>query len=172
MKKQIDKIEINFENCEWVSIKGDLIGELNIINLRHSIRKNSHNQLEDTYKCEHFSISIHRNANKEDAVNENKKTCEVTSKRLDRMAECPDITSIQIYYMSDPEPMKIYVPWDYQYEYDNPYQKSKFNKFGDLFIVIDKEEELKDTFSLNRINSEREMKRMWERLKELVNVNI
>lgn len=158
MQEEIKKIELCFENCELVTIDGKYIGEFNIDNIQRSIRRVACNYIQDALTCDHFSISIHREANKETDGGLFNDTL-----KLNRIQKYNDIVSVCVYLNEDTEDERverIYVKWR-DSDCDNEYQKSYMNDSGDLFIVIDKNSSLEDSFDLDEINDKADMDFVW-----------
>lgn len=159
MQTEINKLEFVLENCEVVVIDGEYIGSLNIGNIERSIRRVACNAISDMQICRHFSISINRNA--EDDEKSGSKLFNQFGKKspLHRLIQYCDITSIYVHF-ADNRVEQFYVKWDGD-ECENYNQKSYINKFGDLFVVIDKDMKLDDVFNLNEIEEEDYMNFVW-----------
>jgi hypothetical protein len=161
MQKNINKIELVLENCEVIVVEGKNIGQLDIGDIKYSIRRTACNYIDEMLSCEHFYLTINR------AGNINSKTVwtlgesEQERNSFERIHRHPDITSAYIYFKDNDKPKQIYVPWDGESDYHNDAQKTYLNKFGDLFIVIEKDTKLEDVFDLEEIEHKGHMDFVW-----------
>jgi hypothetical protein len=160
MQEQIEKIELVLENCEVITVEGKHIGEFNCEDIKYSISRRACNYIGEMQICENFSMNIHRDC----ALN---KKSEWTMGELDeernpfeRILKYDDITSVYIYFKEMKEPKVIY-PKCGEGEYENEYQKSYINQFGDLFIVISKDKAFEDVFDKEEIEDKQAMDFIW-----------
>ena len=163
MQEQISKVELVLENCESVAIDGKYIGDLRIEDIKRSISRIACNAIFDMSSCDHFSMSINRKAEDDknasdglfDAFGDEVNHCSPFT----RINKWQDITSVYIHF-TDSRVEQFYVKWSDD-EYNNHYQKSHINKFGDLFIVINKDIELGNVFDLDEIDDQEHMDFIW-----------
>lgn len=155
MDANIKSIELVLENCEDILIEGKHIGHFYLSDIRYSIQKVGRNTLK-LNTCRHLSISINREA---DA-----KYCwydmESDHTKFHRLGTFRDITSIRVNFEDDTSE-HYYVDWSND-EYTNQYQSNYRNKFGDLFIVIDKEKTIEDVFSMEQIENQKHNDYVWQ----------
>ena len=171
MQKQIEKIDFILENCEIVTIDGKYIGEFNISDVEYSINRMTCNSIDETYTANHFSISIHRDANIEENTVFTMGSIGDKRKSFDRLHTFHDITSINVYFnqgwFKELKVKKFYVNW-FLHEGDfmnNKYQKTHMNQFGDLFLVIDKDKRINNVFDLVKIEDKKHMDFVWKMYK-------
>lgn len=159
----ISKIEIILENCEVITIEGKYIGAFDVSNIHTSISRMGCNHIGKMQCCESFIIEIYRDAN---VINKPfGYEDEDQTKIFERIALYNDITSIEVYYDKKDDDYKdvetgecdcIYVPYEELNENQlgspNKYQSTHINKYGDLYIVIDKGNKISDKFDLEEIN--------------------
>lgn len=165
MQEQIDKIEIVLENCEIITIKGEYIGDLDIKDIRYSIGRIGCNYIDEAYTCEHFSMSINNDASLDDKVKFTLGDVDERRNPLERIMQCNDIVSIDVYFKDKKQPKEIYMPWDGDDNQDNEYQKTYMNQFGDLYIVVDREADIKDFFDLETIEDKECRDVLWDMFK-------
>ena len=162
MQEQIDKIEIGLENCELITIDGEHIGELNIEDIKYSINRIACNAILELYTCSHFSMSIHRDANKGEKTVSTVGVLDELRQPLNRLNKYPDITSLYVYFAGNDTPKQIRLMWTTGDECNNPNQKTVFNRFGDLYIVVDEKLTIDDVFGNDTINEEDHVRFVWE----------
>lgn len=161
----ISKIEIVLENCEVITINEKYIGDFNISNIHTDISRMGCNYIGKMQCCDSFLIEIYRDAN---VVNKPfGYEDENQTKIFERIALYNDITSIDVYYDKKYDNYKdvktgehdcIYVPYEEinknQLGSPNKYQSTYINKYGDLYIVVDKDNKISDKFDLEEIDDE------------------
>ncbi len=161
MQDEIKKIEIVLENCEVITIEGKYIGNFGCTDISYSIERFGCNCIDELKTCKDFYISIYRDSALNTEFNTTFGELNETRNPLKRILDYPDITSIYIYLTKDENnPKEFYVTWG-DGEYDNEYQKSYMNKFGDLFIVVSEKLKLEDVFDMKRIEDEKYMDYIW-----------
>lgn len=153
MQEQIVKVELVLENCEVITIEGKYIGEFRLENITYSIRRKACNYIGESEVAKHFSMSINRDCNKEEATETSFGTAtDWKRNKFERIRQYDDITSIYVYFKGKKKPKVFYTNWGGESEYENDYQKSYINEFGDLFIVIDEKLNIEETFGTDEIN--------------------
>jgi hypothetical protein len=161
MQEQIEKIELVLENCEVITVEGKHIGDFNCEDIKYSIDRRGCNYIGKMQTCENFSMSIHRDC----ALNKKSEWSfgyiDEERNPLERIFKGNDITGIWIYFKDRKEPKVIYPKWG-DGEYDNEYQESYINQFGDLFIVISKDKNFEDVFNKEEIEDKQAMDFVWE----------
>ena len=174
MQKQIEKIDFILENCEVITIEGEHIGEFNISDVEYSINRRACNSIDEMYTANHFSISIHRDANIEENTIFTMGSISDKRNKLERIANIHDVVGIDVYFnqgwFKEPKVKSFYVDWswdenDCMAEYRNRYQKTHMNQFGDLFLVIDKHKRINDVFDLVKIEDKKNMDFVWKMYK-------
>ena len=159
----ISKIEIGLENCEVITIDGKYIGDFDVYNICTNISRMGCNYIGKAKSCDSFIIEIYRDAN---VVNNPFGTEDDNDGKIfERIKQYNDITSVTVYYDKKDEDYNdietgesdyFYVPYQEETEGQlgspNIYQSTYINNFGDLYIVIDKEEKIFDLFDEEEIN--------------------
>ena len=153
MDIKINKIIFTLENCERVTIDWKYVGYFSIEGITEQINRVAINSIKKYRNCSSFCISLCRYANNYTvdmfgAVDD-------LNKSLDRINKWNDITSIEIIY-SDNSKEEIYPIWlsEDKDEIENVYQKSIFNKYGDLFLKISKDKNIYDIWDKNEIEKD------------------
>ena len=162
----ISKIELGLENCEVITIDGKYIGAFDVSNIQTHIRRMGCNYIGKYNSCESFAIEIHRSGN---TVNKPFGIEDVGHNEsiFDRLLKYRDITSVTVYYdkkndkyedIDTGEKADFYVPYEDEVEgalgSPNVNQKCYINSFGDLYILISKNETLEDYFDMDEIEDE------------------
>lgn len=157
----IKRITFCFENCEWITIDGKYIGDMDASDIRKSVCRVACNAVEEIETANFFAVEIHKDANKEEYAfgikNEEYKTY-----TFDRFLKYNDITDIHIelydeYGEEKDETYKYLVDWVGEDEYSNPAQKTYLSKCGNLYIVVSNERDIADCFSIERIDDKEYM---------------
>lgn len=162
MQDEINKIEIVLENCEVITVDGKYIGDFSCEGIEHSISRVACNSIKESYTCKDFSMSIHRDCSLNDIEEWTLGVSDIKRDPLKRINNYNDITSIYIYFTKDKEnPKQIYVKWGGDSDYNNEYQKSYINKFGDLFIVVSEDLKLGDVFDMREIEDKNSINWIW-----------
>lgn len=111
----IEKIEIEFENCEVHTLLPQMFKCLIVNGIKENLDINcyqyTNGEIHKSKTCEEFSITIN-----EEGLN----TITWNGTLKERINKFKDIASIIIYYESTKE--EIYVPWCDKYEFANEYQ--------------------------------------------------
>lgn len=140
--REIKSVEMVFENCEGLDVPYSLIGllELKGIETTMSMVAKYGKNLKETKTCKEFAIALNRGLN-------GSKECYVTKwsteKPIDRIHAYQDIVSVTLKFEDGSED-EYYLDWkeDESNPFDNGYQKSSMNSYGDLFIEVSSNEEL------------------------------
>ena len=130
--KDVKKIELVFENCDYVEIQPEDIANLVINNISEKIRRIACNSISKYKVIDDMVITLTRNANKQYAplgFIEDKEYI------FDRITGWNDITSIDITYEDDTTDY-ITVTWTGDSDYNNDSQHSLLTPQGNLIIVI------------------------------------
>lgn len=144
MNKTLKSIDLVCENCEAITIDSQYIGNWNIENITESLYGNLQEILNMTI-CDNFEIALNRNGNKENHI--------VSTDNYERILTYKDITSIVLNYTNGSS-NRIYLPWEDDTKEYNGYMICKKNKFGDLFISVNKDKKSKwDDESINNADS-------------------
>ena len=159
---KVKEISFILENCDVVTIDGKYIGDINLSDFRTSIRRIACNSIDKMESCYDFSVELHKDANKQHypfGYSEYEKTT------FDRLKQ-GDITSVELVlidgYAEDgeiprEETYNYYVKWVGDSDYINDAQKVYLSKCGNLYIIINEQNDIKDYFDLDDINDEEEM---------------
>lgn len=149
--KLINNIEIYFENTESLKIDLNDIGIFKILNIKTNISSN-YRFIEMKKYCDFMAIEIKKEGNKYFENLSGKKEL-----IFDRLLAYNDIVGISIEYKNKEEIIKedIIVPYTGEIVEINKSQKTYLSKNGNLYIVIDEEENLDiaDIFDIDRINN-------------------
>lgn len=162
----ISRIEIGLENCEVITIDGKYIGAFYVENIKTTISRMGCNYIGKYQSCDSFVIEINRGA---DCVNKPFGIDDEDSKMsiFKRLLTFRDITSIRIFYdkknekyedVETGETDEFYVPYEEECEGQlgspNVYQSCYINSYGDLYIVISKDDKIEDFFDIEEIEDE------------------
>ena len=110
-------------------------------------------------------MSINNDASLDDKVKFTLGDVDERRNPLERIMQCNDIVSIDVYFKDKKQPKEIYMPWDGDDNQDNEYQKTYMNQFGDLYIVVDREADIKDFFDLETIEDKECRDVLWDMFK-------
>lgn len=160
--KDVKKIEIIFENCEYIEFTPKDFGIFLLDDITTSISRIACNSISElkhakTVALEIFDTKLDSTYNPfgiQDKAQTVKK----------RFALCDDITSIHITFVDDSK-QEYYVEWG-EDEYTNEYQKTELGKNGNLYIVIGKDKNISDFFDDYAMND----KEMAESHKKLISL--
>lgn len=164
----ISKIEIGLENCEVITINGKYIGGFNVSNIHTDISRLGCNYIGKMQCCDSFMIEIFRDAN---VINKPFGYEDENGTYIfQRIEQYNDIVNVKIYYDEKDNNYKdietgeldnVYVPYEEENEgwlgSPNKYQSTYINKFGDLYIVIDKDKKVEDVLNMDEINDEEDL---------------
>lgn len=135
-RKPVKSVYLCYENLEGADIPLKFIGDFRMDNITQCIRR-LHTGAPDLFiRAEEFFIEIDRSFD---------------SEILKQAHDYNAITSVIVEF-TDGDEQKYLVPWtDPHNRYENQYQTSRFNKHGDLFIAITKEQEHAENFMPDEI---------------------
>lgn len=132
-RNSIENVELVFENCESVEVPLRYIGYLILNNITQRISR-THSGAPELRKCaKEFAIEIDRKFDKES---------------LERVSRPCSITYVEITFGNGVH-QEYVVSWG-EGDHDNEYQTAKFNKHGDLFIVVSENPESADRIFPNK----------------------
>jgi len=160
MQKQIEKIELLLENCEIITVEGKHIGDLQIENIVYSINRMACNYIAERFMCKSFSMSIHRDCALNTKIETTFGKANEERNPVQRIHDHKDIVSVHIHF-SDGIEKHIYLEWDGESGYENKYQDTYINNFGDLFIVAGMNKKIEDVFDLTKIEDEDRINYIW-----------
>lgn len=138
MERIIVGISFGFENVEGTDMLtvGDMdkddVNILNISKVKRNLVTVGCNMAKEIFIAKSVKIILNSKANKKDAG-----LFDINQSVFDRIKMYPDIVNIRIYYKNGDSEF-IYVPWDKDSEYINPWQQTEFVEDGKLRIVIKK----------------------------------
>ena len=142
--KNIKTIVFGLENCDTLEIPIKYIAQLHlaqISNKQIDYELNNSSQ-RVSYSAKDFGIQIHPFFNKAENHSLNGE-----EKPFNRIIKWPDIVDVTIVYEDDSEE-RYYLDWYYNddenetvYEENNLYQHHKESPFGELFIVVNSDED-------------------------------
>lgn len=146
MSKHVRYIELVFENCEWVRFKSG-VGIFYLSGFETSIERLAMNSIRKHTLAKEVAIQIFK-----DADFERDKIFNDDISIFERITKWNDITHIDIVYEDDSEE-SYYVDYvepegqEDELGAPNINQKSIISTGGNLYIVIDREKDIKDYFN-------------------------
>ena len=160
MSNNLKSIEFVFENCEHMSFPGNVIGELDIDDIKRHICRVAVNAFQDYYASGHVFVEIFTEGNTDYypfGVETNKQ------KKFDRLLAYNDITSVEIEL--DGERKETFLvnyntglaEDEPDLGADNQNQKVFLSELGNLYILIDAKKMMEDVISIERANDVQEM---------------
>ena len=155
MQNEVDRIEIIFENCDYITIPRKYIGRFSLYNIQRDISRVACNSISDEFYAETFLLEIHKDYKNETYhpfEDENETKCP-----YDRLLEFSDISGINVIWY-DGHTESIDVVWNFDNEYSNSYQDIYEAKTGNLYIVVSKEDTVDSIFNKDEIDLHDEMK--------------
>ncbi|KON87408.1 hypothetical protein AF332_11605 [Sporosarcina globispora] len=153
-------IDLVLENCEVITVERKYMGHLYMSNFNTTISRHDKKLLSSEVVNE-FAIEIHRSLDE----TTNKQGLFDKYSPIERLRKYSDITQIEITY-EDNSKKHVYTHWHDEDEYDNRYQKSKLNNFGDLYIVISEAKDIDYYFQDETINDSDMVEWNWDNFKE------
>lgn len=158
----IVSLSFGFENCDNADIRVSFIGLFQIKNISLSLGKieccNSKDMMIDYHKsCDSFMISLYRTYNNVWKKGGGRNGFNHYEDLFERLKH-NDIVDVSVKKSNDIVET-IHLPYDG--EYTNKNQKTVQNKFGDLFIFVNKQTDHFDYYSDEFINDEYNMKQMF-----------
>lgn len=162
---EIKQLKLIFENCETITIDRKYIGALDIDNIKKSISRNACNSISSNLSCDSFVISINRKLPIEKLSSWTIGDVLEERNPLIRIQQYNDITGIEVIYENDTSEY-IFIQWGGDSDYSNEYQKVYVNDFEDVFIVIDKDNDLDYYFDMEEINNKDNINFMWSMYEE------
>ncbi len=147
---ELERVTLVLENCDCITIEGKHIEKFSVEDIKMSIRKTSVNSIKKTDTVHHFAIKIDKNANVDRYPFEQEYE-DMKEKTFDRLLEYNDITQIEFNLIADTnknrrEHYHYYLTWKSEDENNNPAQKSRLDKDGNLYILVDESMKLDDYF--------------------------
>lgn len=149
----VKKIDIVFENVDYITFDKSDIGQFIISDIRENVYRAGCNAIIKTKSASLIAFEIKARAN----VKHNAFDIETDDKQettFERIENCHDITSIEIFY-NNGEKDTIIVNWnENSNQYINKNQKTYISKNGNLYCVISEDKPLNKVFNINDINRE------------------
>ena len=149
----VKKIDVIFENVDYITFDKSNIGQFIISDIKEDIYRAGCNAIIKTKSASLIAFEIKAKAN----VKHNAFGIETDNKQettFERIANCHDITSIEIFYDNDEKDI-IIVNWNEDSDqYINKNQKTYISKNGNLYCVISEDKPLNKIFNINKINGE------------------
>lgn len=167
---RIKNITFFLENCDWITIDGKYIGDIELKDINKQIQRVATNSIIPVGVCNHFFIEIHKNANRINYAFQQENHKEFEYNVFQRLHDEKDITSIRLILIDENEIEHIfnyYVPYEL-INYKNLYQTSYISDLGHLYIFIDLEKPISSKLDYNKINNSDYMNMYF---KNLLNIN-
>lgn len=150
--RRVKSIEFTFENCEYFSIDAKYFGALELTDFNTHIQRIASNVITKMNCVGTVAMEIF-------SEGDSKYSCfgdeELT--KFERLKNWNDITALTVVYEDDSEET-YYVNYEEEDEDQlsspNVLQRSKTNKFGDLYIIISESKCFTDFFDDEEINNE------------------
>ena len=139
MRRSVKKVRLVFENCQVLDIPLMFVGRFWLEGITQMIGR-THAGAPDLWtKANEFAIEISR---------------EFDQEKLELISETSGITWVEITFENGMK-LDISLPWQGEEFCENEYQKSKFNKHGDLFVIVSKKKKrMKKVFSGETVNAD------------------
>lgn len=167
---RLKNIRFIFENCDVITIDGKYIGNFLIDDIRTTIGRSAVNFIGKMETAYTIVIEIHKDANKErHALG----LPELNQLTFDRFTKWNDITAVEFeleeQYVEDGQAPKVeyyhyYTNWVGDNEYENDAQSAYISENGDLYLVIDKNKQIRDYFDYEEIDDEKYSYWHWDLL--------
>lgn len=143
----IKQITFGLENCDVIIIDGEDISHLKIDNICRSIRKVGSVYVSNSYIAKDFAIKIDKRAN----IRYKQFGCLEDTYIFARLTSFPDIVDVVVTLINDDgsySKYSILLDWAGESDEINEFQTTCFNKTGDLYIVVSKNECAEDIAKL------------------------
>lgn len=132
MNKQIKKVTLVFENCEYMNFDVDEINYISMEKVSNEYIKSWYeNTLREYRICRNFEILLTSDANNDYIPAWSDR---VEGKKFDRILQCDDICTIEFKYFDDSRESFDLI-WNKSSNQNNNYQKSKLVEDGLLIKV-------------------------------------
>lgn len=146
---RLKEIELQFENCEYVTINGKYVGDFLVDDIKKSFARLGCNSINEIDECEKFIVELSDDANKISNIVSSSDWSSFRDDVFGRIKEYADITGFRFVLVD-------YDGVEHEYSYltvwedadrdgeENLYQKSYISKNGFMYIVIGKDINIKD----------------------------
>lgn len=146
---RLKEIELQFENCEYVTINGKYVGEFLVDGIKKSFARLGCNSINKIDECTKFIVELSDDANKIANVVSSSDWYNHYDNVFGRIEQYADITGFRFVLVD-------YDGVEHEYSYlpvwedkdhngmENLYQKSYISKNGFMYIVIGKDINIKD----------------------------
>lgn len=139
---KVKEIELVLENCEYIKIPTEHLANIIIEDIDISVRRTAINSIDKQMSANSIYLDIIKPETIKslglfDGEDEESLSC---SKRLIQHA---DITSVEVAY-DDNSKEEYFVDWDWDNECLNSYQDTQLAKNGNLHVLINRKNKLKD----------------------------
>ena len=168
---RLKEIELQFENCEYVTINGKYVGEFFVDGIKKSFSRLGCNSIDEIDECAKFMIEFSDDANKIANAVGSSDWYSHYDNVFGRIEQYADITGFRFVLVDydGVEHEYSYIPiWedaDHNGE-ENLYQKSYISKNGFMYIVIGKDINIKDLPMYEYIDDKEYAKSLKEDLEE------
>ena len=168
---RLKEIELQFENCEYVTINGKYVGEFLVDDIKKSFSRLGCNSIDEIDECAKFMIEFSDDANKIANAVGSSDWYSHYDNVFGRIEQYADITGFRCVLVDydGVEHEYSYIPiWedaDHNGE-ENLYQKSYISKNGFMYIVIGKDINIKDLPMYEYIDDTEYAKNLKEDLEE------
>ena len=149
---EIDRIELVLENCEVIIIDGKYIGAFYINNIKTNISRIAINSVQKYSTSGDILIEILKGGNVKYLpfnIEDYKTTV------FDRLTEANDITHVEVHW-KDGSCDDIWVEYNDESHstFENTYQQSYLSEIGNLYISINKNDDIFDIIDKERVDQE------------------
>lgn len=146
---KLKELELQFENCEYVTINGKYVGDFLVEDIKKSFARLAVNAINPIEECGTFMIELSDDANNIANIVSSSDWGSFRDNVFDRIEQYADITGFRFVLIDGDgvEHEYSYVPvWESKDHNDieNLYQKSYISKNGFMYIVIGKDINIKD----------------------------
>lgn len=145
---ELEKVDLIFENCEYVSIPAK---QIRCLIMRDEYKTLSYSEWNKYHEFKHTSVDclqIYKKWLKENYTKFTEEIINKDSNVYDRLVNYSDITSIELFWIDESNSefeATYYVPWNDESEYENTYQvvKETDEEYIEISILTDKDREKK-----------------------------
>lgn len=151
--REIKRIRLGFENCEWMDFDATEIASIALEGITRNIRRYAINEISEMTLCSECFIELIPHANREH-LPFGGDGCEATT-TFKRIMEFDDIVSVEVFY-GDGSRENVHVPWDDATlgGENNLNQESYLSDLGALYIYISRRKSLRSIVDTEEVNDQ------------------